>query len=63
MLVPAARPVTHPVVGTIAPSEGFAILHDPPGVTSLKQLVPPTQILGLPVIAAGMGLTVTTVVV
>ena len=52
-------PVTHPVVGTIAPREGAAILHAPPVVTSLKQLVLPTQIFGLPVIVAGIGFTVT----
>lgn len=61
--VPAAMPVTIPVVPT-DPDEGRLLLHVPPGVTSLKVVDVPTQIFTVPVIAAtvGKGLTVIIVV-
>ena len=56
--VPIATPVTTPVLLTVAIAV-LLLLQVPPVVASLKALVPPTVVVGVPVIAAGAGLTVT----
>ena len=58
--VPADTPVTPPVALTVAEP---VLLHVPLPVASVKLVVEPTQTLSVPVIAAGAGFTVTTVVV
>lgn len=49
--VPAETPVTSPVVLTVA-TEGLLLLHEPPGVASLRRVDAPTQVDELPVIGA-----------
>ena len=56
--MPAETPVTIPVEPTVALV--LEVLHVPPGVASLRVVVPPlSQRLNVPDIAAGAGLTVT----
>ena len=59
-VVPAATPVTIPVEVPTVATEGFALLHTPPEVPSVKVAVAPTHSLAVPLIAdiAGNGLTV-----
>ena len=57
-MVPAAIPVTTPVV-EIAPTEGVLFVQVPPGVISPSAIVLPAQTFVGPVIAAGPGFTVT----
>jgi hypothetical protein len=59
---PADAPVITPPVLAVA-IEPSALAHVPPVVAELRFVVSPTQIVGVPVIAAGSGLTVTTAVV
>jgi hypothetical protein len=62
MEVPALTPVTIPEEEPIVAIEGLPLLHVPPPVP-VKIIVDPTHTLPGPVIAPGMGLTVTTAVV
>ena len=56
---PAPAPVMTPVGLTLA-IPGLLLLHVPPAAASLTVAVKPTHILGVPDIATGDGLTVTT---
>ena len=63
MLFPDAIPVTAPEVGLITATEVVPLLHVPPAVASVSVVVAvPGHIESVPPIAAGNGLTVTTVV-
>lgn len=55
--VPVAMPVTVPTPVTEAVS-GAELLHKPPGVASLRDIVEPTHTVEGPAIAAGAGPTV-----
>jgi hypothetical protein len=58
---PAATPVTKPAEPTVAIA-GALLLHIPPGVTSLNEVVAATHTFAIPVIEAGTtgnGFTVT----
>ena len=57
--VPVVTPNTQPFVPTVATAV-FVLLQVPPAVASLRQSVAPRQIFGLPLIGAGIGKTVTT---
>jgi len=59
--VPAAIPVTTPVLPTVA-TETALLLHVPPLVALASVVVLLMQVNAVPVIAAGLGLTVTTLV-
>ena len=50
--VPAARPLTRPVVDPTVATEVLLLLQVPPVVTSPSELVKPTHIDGVPVMAA-----------
>lgn len=58
LAVPAIMPVTQPEEFTVATAV-LSLLHVPPGVASVKQLIAPLQKLLTPVIGAGRGLMVT----
>lgn len=60
--VPAATPVTMPVLPTVALVTAL-LLHVPPLVALASVVVLPIQVNAVPVIVAGLGLTVTTLVV
>ena len=60
--VPAATPVTMPVLPTVALVTAL-LLQVPPLVALASVVVLPMQVNAVPVIAAGLGLTVTTLVV
>jgi hypothetical protein len=53
--VPVATPFTVPVVPIVA-TDVFVLLHTPPGVASLSDVVPPMHKLAEPLIAAGAGM-------
>ena len=61
--VPAATPVTMPVLPTVA-TVVAVLLHAPPVVASLNPVVDPAQTIAVSVIvpADGSGLTVTTLI-
>ena len=61
--VPAATPVTMPVLPTVA-TVVAVLLHAPPVVASPNPVVAPAQTVAVPVIvpADGNGLTVTTLI-
>ena len=59
--VPAATPVTTPVVLIVA-TEVLLLLHVPPAVASVKLVVNPIHTDAVPVMVAGKGLTVAVVV-
>jgi len=59
--VPADTPVTTPPAVIVA-TAGVALLHVPPPVASLNVVVDPSHTFNVPVIAAGIGLTVTVLV-
>ena len=61
--VPADTPVTIPVPAPTEAIEVLLLLHVPPLVASLSEVVSPTQTLLTPVIADGVGLTVSIIVV
>lgn len=52
-------PVTTPVELIVA-TEALLLLQVPPAVASLSVEVPPTVVVAMPDIAAGIGVTVTT---
>ena len=57
--VPVDMPVTIPVPVPIVAMVVLLLLHDPPGVWSLKAIVNPAQMAVMPEMAAGLGFTVT----
>ena len=57
--MPVAIPVAEPIVATAT----FADAHMPPEVASLSVVVPPLHITVVPVMGAGLGLTVMVVLV
>ena len=59
--LPAETPVTTPVDEPTVVSAVLLLLHVPPPVASLKVAELPTQTTPAPVIAAGAGLTVSSV--
>jgi hypothetical protein len=59
LAVPAVRPVTIPEDEPTERILVLPLLHVPPGIRSLNTVVAPRQILVLPLIAEGNGLTVT----
>jgi hypothetical protein len=60
--VPAETPQRSPVDPMVA-TEVVVLLHVPPDVASLMVVHWPTHTMGEPLMAAGKGLTVTTMVV
>jgi hypothetical protein len=60
--VPAAMALTLPVELTVA-TDMLSLVHEPPVVVLVSVVAAPVQALNVPVIAAGLGLTVITVVV
>lgn len=54
LAVPAAIPLTVPVASIVAMAV-LLLLHAPPVVVVLSVVVVPTQVLSVPVIAAGSG--------
>ena len=58
--VPADTPDTIPVVPIVA-TPMLALVHVPPPVASARAVVAPVQTVSVPVIAAGVVLTVTVV--
>jgi hypothetical protein len=56
--LPTDTPVTSPVVLLIVATAVFSLLHDPPGVELKSVEVDPIFIVVLPVIPAGIELTV-----
>ena len=62
VVVPALIPKNDPVVALIVPTEGVEELHVPPAVLFVSVVDEPTQVDSEPLIAAGAGLTVTTLV-
>jgi hypothetical protein len=63
LVAPVATLVTTPVVASIVAIPVAALLHVPPVVVLASVAVLPKQVLSVPVIAAGKGLTVRIVVV
>jgi hypothetical protein len=61
--VPSATPDTTPVPETTFATPGFPEVHVPEGVASARVVVPPKQRMSVPVIVAGIALTVTVAVV
>ena len=60
--VPAETPVTTPVVEPTLALVASLLLHNPPVVASANPIVDPVHTAGAPVMAAGLGLTVTGIV-
>ena len=60
--VPAATPVTTPVEPMTVAWLVVPLVHVPPPVAELSDVVLPTQTLAVPVMAAGLALTVTVAV-
>jgi len=60
---PAIIPVAVPEVEPIVAIDVLLLVHTPPVVASLKDVVRPTHKLGNPVIGAGRGFTVSAAVV
>ena len=60
VVVPGRMPDTTPDALT-DPILGVLLLHEPPGVASLSEVVVPAQRLAVPRIAVGNGFTVTSV--
>ena len=60
--MPALRPATRPLNGSIDPTAGLLLLQVPPPVPSARVVVWPTQMLALPVTGNGRGLIVMVVV-
>jgi hypothetical protein len=58
--VPADTPVTIPVEDPTVATEALLLLHVPPVVASLSDIVRPAPTVLPPLIAAGAGLMVTT---
>ena len=62
VVLPAAIPVTTPDTEAMLPVAGALLLHTPPVVASLMVTVDVAQTAEAPVMAEGLGLTVTTCV-
>jgi len=60
--VPAATPVSKPVVGFMVMLEGLLLVHTPPATELASVIVLPVHTFELPEIAEGDGFTVTVVV-
>ena len=60
--MPAEIPVTTPVPAPTVATEVLALFQMPPAAASVSVVVAPTQKFVAPVIAGGIGLTVTIVV-
>jgi hypothetical protein len=60
--LPAATPVTIPLLVPIVARVTLLLVHVPPAVASVSVVVKPTHTLAVPLIDAGSGLTVTTAV-
>jgi hypothetical protein len=60
--LPGAMPVTTPVALCTVAIAVFELLHVPPAEVSVSVVLPPEQILVLPVIGAGAAGTVVTVI-
>jgi len=58
---PVATPVTAPVTEVTEAVVGRLLLHVPPGVASVSIIVWPWHTVGLPMIVAGKGFTVTVI--
>ena len=58
LTVPAATPVTTPVLFTVAVAV-LALLHEPPVVVHARVVVVPGHTLAVPVMVAGVWFTVT----
>ena len=57
--MPALTPVTTPeVANAILPTAGLLLVHVPPAVVELSEVVDPTHTLIVPVMVAGFGFTV-----
>ena len=63
MEVPMATPFTMPVVRPTVALVVLLLVQVPPPTPSLREVVAPTQMLVIPVIGPGAGVTVTSVVV
>lgn len=63
VVAPAATPVTVPVTEPTVATATVLLLHTPPVVAELSVVADPAHTLVVPVIAAGIALTVTVVVV
>lgn len=61
LLVPAAMPVTIPVLLFTAATPVVPELHVPEGSVSASVVAVPEQVFSMPVMVAGNGFTVTTV--
>lgn len=59
--VPAIIPVTSPVDGLIVATDVLELVHVPPPVTLLRDVVRPTHTEFAPVIGSGVAFTVTVV--
>ena len=53
--VPAATPVTAPVIEFTVAVEGALLVHTPPDVVLVKVVVDPIHALAVPLIAASVG--------
>jgi hypothetical protein len=60
--VPVATPVTTPVLDATVATAVFELVQVPPVVVLARVVVDPTQVVAVPVIAFGLGLTETTAV-
>lgn len=56
--LPAAVPVTIPIVGLTVATDGLLLFHTPPDTASLKVAEAPAHMVAAPLIVAGFGLTV-----
>ena len=61
-VVPGATPVTIPVAEPTVATAVLPLNHVPPPVGSNKDVVLPTQTVGIPMMAVGGGVTVTVMV-
>lgn len=60
VVVPTVRPVTTPVVASTDPMAGALLLQVPPAGVELRVVVAPRHAMLIPVMAVGVGVTVTT---
>ena len=56
--MPTAMPLTTPVPEPTVATAVLLLLHEPPGVPSIREVVKPTHTVDNPVIAIGAGFTV-----
>lgn len=62
VVVPTVIPPTTPVVAFTVPIEGLLLLHVPPAGVDVSVVVAPRHAMLIPVIAVGVGVTVTTAI-